>query len=152
MTDRTGEEGFTLVELLVVLGILAAVTLIALPYASTSGTNRKLDAMANDIATALRTAQFKSLNLNRPTDVIFDVRARRITMSIDTHAINVPPDVDLRITSARGGIVSDNARLRFFPEGGSTGGRIDLTWNAEAGAITVNWLTGAVVITKGTAP
>ena len=55
----------------------------------------------------------------------------------------VPEGVDLTITTALSELTSDSvAGIRFFPDGGSTGGHIELTVNGREYRIDVAWLTG----------
>jgi len=57
--------------------------------------------------------------------------------------VNLPEGVDLTITTARSEITSEAVSgIRFFPDGGSTGGHIELTVNDREYRVNVAWLTG----------
>jgi len=57
--------------------------------------------------------------------------------------VNLPEGVDVTITTARSEVTSESvAGIRFFPDGGSTGGHIELTVNEREYRINVAWLTG----------
>jgi general secretion pathway protein H len=57
--------------------------------------------------------------------------------------IKLPEGVDVTITTARSELTSESvAGIRFFPDGGSTGGHIELTVNDREYRINVAWLTG----------
>ena len=57
--------------------------------------------------------------------------------------VRLPEGVDITVTTARSEITSEEvAGIRFFPDGGSTGGHIELTVNDRDYRINVAWLTG----------
>lgn len=57
--------------------------------------------------------------------------------------VKLPEGVDITITTARSEITAEDiAGIRFFPDGGSTGGHIELTVNEREYRVNVAWLTG----------
>lgn len=57
--------------------------------------------------------------------------------------IILPEGVDVTITTARSEMTSESvSAIRFFPDGGSTGGHIELTVNDREYRVNVAWLTG----------
>jgi len=57
--------------------------------------------------------------------------------------VELPEGVDVTITTARSEITEEDvAGIRFFPDGGSTGGHIELMVNDREYRINVAWLTG----------
>ena len=57
--------------------------------------------------------------------------------------VKLPEGVDVTITTARSEITAEDiAGIRFFPDGGSTGGHIELTVNEKEYRVNVAWLTG----------
>lgn len=57
--------------------------------------------------------------------------------------VSLPDGVDVTITTARSEVTSEAVSgIRFFPDGGSTGGHIDLTVNDREYRVDVAWLTG----------
>jgi len=53
------------------------------------------------------------------------------------------------ITTARSELTSETvAGIRFFPDGGSTGGHIELTVNDREYRVNVAWLTGETRLEK----
>ena len=57
--------------------------------------------------------------------------------------VDLPEGVDVTITTARSEMTSEDVSgIRFFPDGGSTGGHIELTVNGREYRVNVAWLTG----------
>jgi len=57
--------------------------------------------------------------------------------------IKLPDGVDVTLTTARSEMTSEDVGgIRFFPDGGSTGGHIELTINDREYRVNVAWLTG----------
>ena len=71
------------------------------------------------------------------------VAARGLPLpAIDQNA-RLPEGVELQLTTAASEVVEENVgRIRFFPDGGSTGGRVDLNVNGREYIVNVAWLTG----------
>jgi Tfp pilus assembly protein FimT len=73
---RKGEEGFTIAELLIILGILATMTLIALPdYIKTTLPKQRLKAAANDVIADLLYTRMRSASANKEYRNLFLVGA-----------------------------------------------------------------------------
>ncbi len=63
--------------------------------------------------------------------------------------INLPEGVEVTVTTARSEISSEDiAGIRFFPDGGSTGGHIELIVNGREYRVNVAWLTGESSLEK----
>jgi len=57
--------------------------------------------------------------------------------------VTLPQGVEVTITTARSEITSEAVSgIRFFPDGGSTGGHIELMVNGREYRVNVAWLTG----------
>ncbi len=63
--------------------------------------------------------------------------------------VDLPEGVEVTITTARSEMTSEDVSgIRFFPDGGSTGGHIELTVNGREYRVNVAWLTGATMMEK----
>ncbi len=63
--------------------------------------------------------------------------------------VSLPEGVDITITTARSEVTSEDvAGIRFFPDGGSTGGHIELTVRDREYRVDVAWLTGEAVLER----
>jgi general secretion pathway protein H len=149
--DRTAHAptaGFTLVELLVVIAILGlALALIGIGVKPVSPATHAR-AAAQEISGALRSARSSALMDNRSVSVLFDMASPAYQWG--THARQpLPPDVKLSLFTGRDQVVSDSlGRIRFDPDGGSSGGRVTVGGGGNFWHVGVDWLSGRVSIAR----
>jgi general secretion pathway protein H len=146
------DQGFTLVEMLVVLAIMALTVAISLPYAARSNDARNLRAATELLAARLRQAQMRAVLSNEEFTLSIDLDKASI-IDDGSHSITpLPPGISIKITTAENEIIQERASFRFFPDGGATGGEIVLGSGQNIEKIAINWLTGAIVVIKASAP
>ena len=139
---RSANNGFTLLELLVVITLLALVsTLVGVNF---GGDRASLDSIARTLVTDLRYVRSKAMIGNADTALVFDPesgayfsRAAKIERPLPD-SISVELTVDLRDTDGTRG------RIVFYPDGSSSGGEVRLSRNGRSLAITTAWLNGYV--------
>ena len=148
--NRAANNGWSLVEVLVVLAILALVAAVALPGTPILGRRPSISLVAADMAARLRAARSMAIAQNRDVSFALDTD-RRIYGVVGVGAPQtIPATIGLSVTTARTLIrENSNALLVFFRDGTSTGGTIRLADQHQAVAIGVEWLTGAVHIERG---
>jgi general secretion pathway protein H len=141
--------GFTLIEMIVVLAVIALVLTLAVPNLGRSPGTHALAATAHDVAAALRLARNRAITRNRPTR--FLAMAGSFGAGDGNALQPVPRGIALEVSGGDAGGRADD--IRFFPDGSSTGGRIDVTAGAARYAVLVDWINGNVSIEAGrTAP
>ena len=144
--------GFTLVEMLVVLSLVALLAALCLPYSTSSGAAQQLDAVTQIVAAKLREVQTEAIATNRERRIALDVKNGRVMQLASNKTFVLPKGSLLHIVTAENDVVANVATMRFFADGGSTGGKITISRGSLSREIAVNWLTGAVVVSRGRAP
>ena len=144
MRENHLEAGYTLVEMLVVLVLLGMATAVSLPYATSSGQAQKLNATASQLASLFRQAQTVAYVTNK--DVIVSFERDKFKWLVNRGSPQLELDRSLTVTAltVEGQVSEKEISYRFFPAGGSSGGRVVLEVNKNKVAIDLNWLTGAV--------
>lgn len=145
--DERGEYGFTLLELVCVIAILAflaAIVVLTIP----GGTSRtQLESYA--VATAALLKGDREAALRRRTQVITDVNAmtRLIRSGATGRVVRVPDDVVFdALLPAQCANHTAGSAIHFFPSGMSCGGVIALSHAGIGYEVRVNWLTGGIDI------
>ena len=141
------EGGFTLLELLIVMTIVALATAMVLPRLSAPSGGSDFRAQAREVAARLRLAQLDAVEKGVETAVTIDLAER--TIVIGGKAIVFPADTTLIVKTARGLLAPARASIRFVPLGGSTGGSIEARHGGRTISIRISWLTGAVTLAEG---
>lgn len=139
-------QGFTLIELIIVLVISVLGFAVLGGNISSGNQTTKLQATARDIASALRYAQGEALLTSYPVSVIInlDDNSYRISNQDKVHPLSAEIVVSLVVTQET--FANGEGQIIYFSDGSSTGGRITLEWGKQVRRIDVNWITGEVSI------
>lgn len=142
------QHGVTLLELLIVIALMALIAGIALPIFGGSGVSTtELRGSARQLAAGLRAARSEAVAQRRETFLVLDVAGKRFKVDQDPHEYPLPKGVELKLFTAQNDLVDANVgAIRFFPDGGSNGGRITVASGARKLEVDVDWLTGRVAI------
>ena len=137
-------QGFTLVELIVVVVLIAATTAMAASVMSSGIPGQQLRQAGREIAAQLRYTRAQAIVTGRPQIFSLDLRTREWVAPNRRHG-KLPDNIKVVATGARIEQVNPHAAsIRFFPEGAATGGRIVLSRETAAWQVDVQWLTGEV--------
>lgn len=137
-------EGFSLLETVVVLAILALVMAVAMPLLKTSTPGRELRMQAQEIAALLRYGRTLAIRDNREVGVAIDVERRRIEIEGAGRPVLLPQSTGLKVLTARGQVIAQTASIVFTPQGGSSGGSVEISDGKTVATIAVSWLTADV--------
>jgi general secretion pathway protein H len=146
---RRGEAGFSLLEIMIALAILAlSVALVGAAFGRSS-VGFRFDAAAQELALNLREAQARALRSGRDVALVIDVDTRLYRLQEDPE-VQLPEGIALNVISA-GEVMASSRRpvISFAPDGGSTGGAIRLSLEDRSMTISIDWLTGAVTTASG---
>jgi general secretion pathway protein H len=131
----------------VVLAILAVALAVAVPAFDRLAPGVSLRATARDAAALLREARSLAISGNREVAVIVDLEARSLGIAGSRAVERIDEDLGISLFSAAEERLDRGAgRIRFYPDGSSTGGRIRLTRGGNRYDVTVSWVTGGVTI------
>jgi general secretion pathway protein H len=138
------EAGFTLVEMLVVLAILALTVTFAPPLLSGGGDGLRLQTTASELATAFRATRSAAILRNTETSLVIDVDRRAFGSTVVPQRA-FAPEIDAKLTFAAAARVgASGGGFQFFPDGSSTGGDVTLSLRGKQAKLCVDWLTGEV--------
>jgi general secretion pathway protein H len=134
--------GFTLVELLVVLVIAGLVLALVGTSISRSVSGAELRTAARNMATSLRYTRTRAI-LDKQEEVFLVDTENRSYLAPNRKAVELPEGMEVLLTTARSELTAESVGgIRFYPDGGSTGGSIELDANGRVYRINVAWLTG----------
>jgi general secretion pathway protein H len=141
------EAGYTLIEAVAVLAIVAMLAGIALPHWPSGTTRPRLEAYALSIAAILKSDRNAALRQRARVATALDVPAHQVTSGAGAGAVRLPADVAfdaLVAETCAGG--RNGSQIDFMPSGMSCGGSIALARPGVAFRVRVNWLTGGVEV------
>jgi general secretion pathway protein H len=140
--------GFTLVELLVVMVIIALVLGMVATSMSRSISGAETREAARNIVAGLRYTRTQAIL--KKSEQVFSVDVEGHAYSAPGRkTVKLPDGMDILPTTARSEMTSETVGgIRFFPDGGSTGGRIDLNARGREYHVNVAWLTGEASLEK----
>jgi general secretion pathway protein H len=146
MSDAA-ERGFTLLEMVCVLAIIALLAAVLLPFIPRETSRSRLQAYALQAATLLKADRDAAISHNTSVATLVDAGGRAIRSGASRAALRIPEDVRfdavLPQTCQRQAALST---IRFFANGTSCGGTIALTRFDTSYEVRVNWLTGRVEV------
>jgi general secretion pathway protein H len=143
------ERGFTLIEMLVVIAIIALIAGLALPQFSGAQAKAAMTSTTHRLAAGLRST--RSLAMAHGQSETFSLDIARGLYRPGTGATQpIDKTVGLTlVTASQERIDAAAGDIRFFADGSSTGGGIGLRVGTRRALILVDWLTGRVSIVEG---
>jgi general secretion pathway protein H len=135
--------GFTLMELIVVLAILAALAVLVTPSFSRTVASARLRSAASDVRSTFARARALAVASARERSAVFDLS--RGEFGVDNEAVRLLPET-IRLGAVLSGEERQergSVRVRFFPDG--SGEEVEIFVTAEDGGtlrVTVDPLTG----------
>ncbi len=147
MTPISACRGFTLLELLLVLGILAMAATLVVP--SVSGLdNRRFDARVREATALLNGARRSAVVEGLPTSAVFAGSGAAASASPETPRVRRWTDdtIELGFREERDGESEPGERIEivFYPEGGATGGTLVLRRDGRRAEIRIDPFSGRV--------
>jgi len=145
MHSRRAQRGFSLIELVAVLVLVGiALSLVSLAFTK-SLDNAKVQAASRDLVAALRYTRGQAIVKGQ--QAALDIDLQNNTYQAPGRAlVHLPTQMHMTLLTADSEQTSaTSGRIRFFADGGSTGGHISVLMGQREWRINVSWLTGQVV-------
>lgn len=144
---QVGKQGFTLLELLVVLAIVGFTLSLIPGFIIHDGSSVTLNRAVRVLVEGLRDARSRATLENRESVFVVDVERRQFQVGPTSIPEQISGEIALQLVTARSeqsGMTS--GRIRFFPDGSSSGGRIAVSRDGIRQEVNVDWLTGDISV------
>ena len=139
-------RGFTLIEIVVVVALIAMITLVVFAAMSGGMDGLKLRSTAKALANELRFARAQAIATGTVQRFAIVPDARTWTGARDRHG-ELPKTYAVKFLGVRQVQTRQGeGTILFFEDGASTGGRIQLKVKNAAWNVDVAWLTGEVSV------
>ncbi len=144
---RSSEGGFTLLEIVCVLAVVALMAAIILPAIPRGTSRARLEALALETATLLRTDRVAAVQRHTHIATQIAPQSRSIRSGATGRVLHLPNDVRFdAVLASRCNQHAAGTVIEFFASGMSCGGTIALAREGASFQIRVNWLTGGVEV------
>ena len=145
-------RGFTLIELMIVIALMAGLaTMVAVQIVGRMDSVKTATA-AREVMATLRAARAQALFKQESRAVLFDTEKRSYTPA-DGVPVALPRTMEVQLFTADQEVLSaSEGAIRFYPDGGSTGGSVSLSSDGRTWKIAVGWLTGDIAIEDSARP
>jgi len=136
-------RGFTLLEIVVAMAVAGLVLAVSVPAAARFYESMQYRAAVRDVVTVLSSARHGAVQQGHAVDVQVNPRAGELRL--DGVVTELPAALGLTVSSAAELNSEDTAVIRFYPEGGSSGGELSIAMPGRSGVrIVVDWLLGGI--------
>ena len=145
--------GFSLLEMVLVMALIAAASLLAVAAFGSGMQGMKLRAGAKDVAAQMRFARAVAISSGEAQDVIIDPTGRR-WQGAKGRSGKLPDVGEVVFTGALASQFDADEQneakgtVRFFADGAATGGRVRMLANGGGWDVDVGWLTGEVKLKR----
>lgn len=143
-SPRASQAGFSLVELMVVMLIVALLFAVVGVSVSRSVRGAEIRNAAREVIAGIRHTRGQAIIQRRQTTFDVDADARSWTAA-NREPVQLPDGLHITLETARSEMTGENAGgIRFYPDGASTGGSVELQAGERRWTVEVSWLTGEV--------
>jgi general secretion pathway protein H len=143
MGGGSDQRGFTLLELLVVLAIVALAVTLVMPRAQGSNQRAALHAAGQHLAATLKSARAAVLRTSADQTVTLDLDRGAYWQDGEPKPHYLNRRIAITVSGDSFEQTPTTRRIRFRPDGSATGGVIGLKDGPNEVQIAIDWLTGA---------
>jgi general secretion pathway protein H len=143
-----GARGFTLVEVVVVLVIISLILALVGTSISRNISGAEMRTAALKVAASLRYTRTQAI-LRKSEQVFLVDTEKRTFKAPDRELETLPEGMNVELNTARSEVTSEHVGgIRFYPDGGSTGGNVRLEANGRVYQVNIAWLTGEASVQR----
>lgn len=148
-TRIRSQAGFTLLELLIVLAILALTAIVTMPLFYRPAADAALTATAQRLAINMRMARAAAIRSNVEQTLTIDLARRSFWVDGVTGVSAIPNGVSVDFTTLQKEQLSARqGQLRFFVDGTATGGNVFLRAGGRTVSVKLDWMTGHASVNR----
>ena len=148
LTTGTKSRGFTLVEIVAALTVVGLVLAVAIPQSIRFYESVQFRASVRETITLLNSARYAAVASGIAQDVIISPREGFVRFA--KQQVDFTSDVEVAAHSAKEVNRDGLGIIRFYHDGGASGGGIDITRDDDYTVkIAVDWLVGQVDVDFG---
>ena len=145
--SRASQAGFTLLEMVCVIALVAMMAAVLLPFVPRHTTRSRLQGYALQTAALLKADRTAAIRRGIDVTTLVDAGGRQIRSGASADMLRIPDDVRVdallpRTCDRREAL----STISFFANGMSCGGAITLSRLDVGYEVRVNWLTGRIEI------
>ena len=131
-----------------VLVIAALVLTLVGTSISRSISGAEMRTAARKLAASMRYTRTRAILSKSEQVFLVDTGNRKYTAA-ERAPVELPEGMEVLLTTARSELTSETVGgIRFYPDGGSTGGSVKLEANERIYTINVGWLTGEASVQR----
>jgi general secretion pathway protein H len=142
--SRTGDGGFTLLELLVTMTIAGLLVSVVAPRLLDTAAHARLRTAAERMAVTLREARATARRTVRADSIVIDPAGKGYGAAGKDFLLPAGEAVSFKPYFERP--EAENNALTFLPDGSSSGGTVVFTHGVDSVRVDVDWLTGRVSV------
>lgn len=147
MRRRRADSGFTLLETVCVLAIVAMLAAIALPAFPRRTSPARLEAYALETAALLKADRTAAIRRGAQVATELSATTKTIRSGASGQLVQLPDDVAFNaVLAAQCDRRAAGTMIEFFPSGMSCGGTLSLSRLGAGFEVRVAWLTGGVEV------
>lgn len=141
--------GFTLIELMIVFTLLITLSAILAPLLLPSA-SRTLQTTAGEIATTLREARRQAQANQVRKRFLIDTQSGQYGVEGAGSWRTLPGEMKAALTTGESLLTGETrGGIDFFPDGTSSGGRVELGLAEQSLKVDIEWLTGRIRVSDG---
>ena len=142
------QTAFTLLEILIVLGIIGLALALVPPLLVHTLDHSRVKSATRELAAVLNVARMQAIDTRAEATLVLDAENKTYKLGTRERRLRLPAASSLLLTTAESEQIDKHTgAIRFYPDGSSTGGRIQLSLpDSVTYVVDVIWLTGKVTI------